>query len=62
MWVPRKALETQSESPAGKLVLARARNCTAAVRANYGAGRVPHLTTLAREVKERDGRGQRDCR
>ena len=39
---------------AGKLVLARMDNGTAASYANYGAGRVAQPTVLARKMKERE--------
>ena len=38
---------------AGKLALVRMHNGAAAAYADYGAGRVPRLTMLVREVKER---------
>ena len=53
LWVLRKALETRGELLAGKLPLVRMGNSAAASYANYGAGRAPHLTALARGVKER---------
>ena len=54
LWVLRRAMELRGELLAGKLVLVRMGSSTAASYANYGAGRVPHLTMLAREVRERE--------
>ena len=50
----RRALESRGGLLAGKLVFVRMGNSAAASYADYGAGRVPHLTFLARDVKERE--------
>ena len=47
-WALRRAMELRGELLAGKLVLARMDNSADASCANYGAGRVPNLTMLAR--------------
>ena len=52
LWVLQTALESWSDRLAGKLVLACMNNSTAVACANYGAGRVSHLTQLARRIKE----------
>ena len=48
LWALRRAMELLGELLAGKLVLVRMGNSAAASYANYGAGRVPNLTMLAR--------------
>ena len=48
----KTALEPWGDRLSGNLVLARMDNSTAAAYANYGAGRVSHLTLLARSIKE----------
>ena len=54
LWVLRKTLQTWRELLAGDLVVARMNNSTAIAYADYGAGRVPRLTMLGREVEERE--------
>ena len=49
-----RVVETWSSLLTGELVFVRPDNGTAASRANYGAGRVPQLTLLARTIKERE--------
>ena len=59
-WQVLRAVETALESwgdlLAGKFVVARMDNSTAAAYANYGAGRVPLLTQLARSIEELEAR------
>ena len=47
-----RAFSLWSEAVKDKLALARLGNMTAASFANYGAGRPPTLTTLARGIKD----------
>ena len=52
LWVLKPALESWGDRLAGNLVRARMDNSAAAAYANFGAGRVSHLTLLARSMKE----------
>ena len=52
LWALKTALEPWGDRLSGNLVLARMDNSTAAAYANYGAGRVPLLTKLARSIEE----------
>ena len=54
LWVLNKALGPWGQRVRGKLVLVRMDNTAAASYANYGAGRAPTLTSLARKIKGRE--------
>ena len=52
LWVLESASELRGEYLAGKLVLVRMDDSAAVSYANYGAGKVPRLTRLARSIHE----------
>ena len=54
LWVLNRALESWGQYVVQKPVLVRMGNTTEASCANYGAGRVSTLTTLARRIKDRE--------
>ena len=51
-WVLKRSMDRRRSPNSGKLALARIGNATAALYKNYGAGRSPRLTLLARGAKE----------
>ena len=54
LWVLRRSLESRGGLLAGERVLVQMDNSAAVSYANYGAGRAPHLTLLARDAAERE--------
>ena len=51
-WVLKTALQSWGDRLAGKVFLVCMDNCAAVSYANYGAGRVPRVTLLARSMEE----------